>query len=193
MNKTIMLSELFLITQDRSYFKISCSYFDIAAEVSGQELLWPRSSILVLLESILQQFASSSWITCGEGKDGIERSVWSGVSTKCTVRGTGEAVDVDGVLRGQRRRYAPGEAVEVDGMLQGQRRRHALHEADEVDGVLQGRRWRRALGETVEVAGEAIEWVEGEAVEATACSGVKWSRASSVGGGMLRALATSKT
>jgi hypothetical protein len=48
------LSELSLITQDRSYFKISYSYFDIAAEVLGQEPLWHGSSIFVLLESILQ-------------------------------------------------------------------------------------------------------------------------------------------
>jgi hypothetical protein len=74
----MLLSELSLITQDMSYFKISCSYFDIAAEVLGQESLWPVSSILLLLESILQHFASSSWITCREGKDGVKRSAWSG-------------------------------------------------------------------------------------------------------------------
>jgi hypothetical protein len=96
----MLLSELSLITQDRSYFKISCSYSDIAAEVSGQELLWPGSSILVLLESILQQFTSSSWINCGEGKDGAERSAWSGASVKRTVGRVGEAVEVDSVLRG---------------------------------------------------------------------------------------------
>jgi hypothetical protein len=54
MSKTMLLSELSPITQDRSYFKIIYSYFDIAAEVSGQEPLWPGSSILLLLESILQ-------------------------------------------------------------------------------------------------------------------------------------------
>jgi hypothetical protein len=85
----MLLSELSLITQDRSYFKISCSYFDIAAEVSGQELLWPESSILVLLESMLQQFASCSWITYGEGKDGVERSARSGALAKHTVGGIG--------------------------------------------------------------------------------------------------------
>jgi hypothetical protein len=102
----MMLSELSLITQDRSYIKISCSYFHIAAEVSGQEPLWPGSSILVLLESILQQFTSSSWIIGGEGKDGVKQSVQSGVSVKHTVGDVGEAVEVDGVLQGQRRRHA---------------------------------------------------------------------------------------
>jgi hypothetical protein len=94
----MLLSELFLITQDRSYCKISCSYFDIVAEVSGLELLWPKSSILVVLESILQQFTSSSWITCGEGKDGVEPSVRSGASTKRMVGGVGEVVEVNSVL-----------------------------------------------------------------------------------------------
>jgi hypothetical protein len=100
----MLLSELSLITQDRSYIKISCSYFDIAVEVSGQEPLWPGSSILVLLESILQQFASSSWITYGEGKDGVEQSARSGTSAKCTIGGVGEAVEVDGVLWAKRSR-----------------------------------------------------------------------------------------
>jgi hypothetical protein len=108
----MLLCELSLITQDRSYFKISCSYFDIVAEVSVQEPLWPGSSILVLLESILQQFASSSWITYREGKDEVERSAWSGASAKRMVGGIDEAVEVDGVLRGRRRWRAPGEAVE---------------------------------------------------------------------------------
>jgi hypothetical protein len=49
----MLFSELSLITQDRSYLKIGCSYFDIAAEVSGQEPLWPGSSILVLLECLI--------------------------------------------------------------------------------------------------------------------------------------------
>jgi hypothetical protein len=83
MSKTMMLSELSLITRERSYFKIRCSDFDIAAEVSGQEPLWPGSSILVLLESILQQFASSSLITYREG-EGRSRA-------KRAVRGVGEA------------------------------------------------------------------------------------------------------
>jgi hypothetical protein len=117
----MLLSELSLITQDRSYFKISCSYFDIAVEVSGQEPLWPGSSILVLLESILQQFTSSSWITYGEGKDGVERSERSGASVKHTVGGVGEAVDV--VLWGWRRQRALGEVVEVDGVLRAKRSR----------------------------------------------------------------------
>jgi hypothetical protein len=102
MGKTMLLSELSLITQDRTYFKTSCSYFDIAAEI-------------VLLKSILQQFTSSSWITCGEGKDKVERSARSGASTKRTVGGVGEAVEVDGVLRGQRQRCALGEAVKAEG------------------------------------------------------------------------------
>jgi hypothetical protein len=34
---------------------------------------------------------------------------------KCAVGGVGEAVEVDGVLRGRRRRRAPGEAIEVEG------------------------------------------------------------------------------
>jgi hypothetical protein len=87
MSKTMLLSELSIITQDRSYFKIRCSYFDIAAAVSGQEPLWLESSILVLLKSILQQFTSSLWINCGEAKDGVKRSARSGVSAKRTVRG----------------------------------------------------------------------------------------------------------
>jgi hypothetical protein len=78
----MLLSELPLITQDMSYFKISCSYFDIAAEVSGQEPLRPGGSILVLLENILQQFVSSSWITYGEGKDRVELNAWSGALVK---------------------------------------------------------------------------------------------------------------
>jgi hypothetical protein len=103
MSKTMLLSELSLITQDMSYFKINYSYFDIAVEVSGQEPLWPRSPILVLLESILQQFTSSSWITCGEVKDGVGRSAWSGVSVKRTVVGVGEAIEVNGEAIEQRR------------------------------------------------------------------------------------------
>jgi hypothetical protein len=94
----MMLSELSLITRERSYFKIRCSDFDIAAEVSGQELLWPGSSILVLLESILQQFASSSLITYREGRDGVERSARSGASVKRMVGGISKAVEVDDVL-----------------------------------------------------------------------------------------------
>jgi hypothetical protein len=115
MSKIMLLSELSLITQDSSYFKISCSYFDIAVEVSGQEPLWPGSSILVLLESILQQFASSSWIICREGKDGVKQSARLGVSTKRTIGGISKAVKVDGVLWGWRRWRAPGEVVEVEG------------------------------------------------------------------------------
>jgi hypothetical protein len=45
-----------------------------------------------------------------------------------------EAVGVDGVPRGWRRRRALGEAIEVDGMLQGWRRRRAPSEAVEVVG-----------------------------------------------------------
>jgi hypothetical protein len=106
----MLLSELSLITQDMPYFKIRCSYFDIAAEISGQEPLWPRSSILVLLESKLQQFVSSSWITYGEGKDGVEQRAWSGALVKRTVGGVGKAVEVDGVLwvKRSRRRRALG-------------------------------------------------------------------------------------
>jgi hypothetical protein len=95
----MLLSELSLITQDRSYIKISYSYFDIAAEVSGQEPLWPRSSILVLLESILQQFTSSSWITYGEGKDRVERSTRSGASAKRLSSMACSGARGDGVLR----------------------------------------------------------------------------------------------
>jgi hypothetical protein len=40
--------------------------------------------------------------------------------------------------------------------------------------------------------GKALE-VEGESVEVTMCSGAKRLRARSIGGGMLRALAASKT
>jgi hypothetical protein len=38
-------------------------------------------------------------MTCGEGKDGVERSARSRASAKRTVRGIGEAVEVDGMLR----------------------------------------------------------------------------------------------
>jgi hypothetical protein len=57
------------------------------------------------------------WITCGEGKDGVERSVWSGASAKHMVGGIGEAVEVDSVLwvkrsgwrvKRSRWRHAPG-------------------------------------------------------------------------------------
>jgi hypothetical protein len=130
----MLLSELSLITQDRTYFKINCSYFDTAAEVSGQEPLWHGSSILVLLESILQQFASSSWITCGERKDRVERSTRSGASVKRTVGGVNEFVEVDGVLRGRRRRCAPGEAVEVEGEAIERRRGRS----GRGDGMLRG-------------------------------------------------------
>jgi hypothetical protein len=130
----MLLSELSLITQDRSYYKISCSYFDITVEVSGQEPIWPRRSILVLLESILQQFASSSWITCGKGKDRVERSARSGVSAKHMVGGISEAVEVDGVLRGRRRQHAPGEAIKVKGVVIKRRRGRS----GRGDGVLRG-------------------------------------------------------
>jgi hypothetical protein len=65
--------------------------------------------------STKQQFTSSSWITYGEGKDGVERSTRSGASVKLTVGDINEAIEVDGVLWGRRRRRAPGEAVEVEG------------------------------------------------------------------------------
>jgi hypothetical protein len=72
--------------------------------------------------STKQQFASSSWITCGEGKDGVEQSARSGASVKrsrsrakrstnvegkvveATACSRGEAIE--GALR--RRRCAPG-------------------------------------------------------------------------------------
>jgi hypothetical protein len=60
-------------------------------------------------------FTSFLWITCGEGKDGVERSTLSGASVKRTVRGVSEAVEVNGVLRGRRRQRAPGKVVEVEG------------------------------------------------------------------------------
>jgi hypothetical protein len=65
--------------------------------------------------SIKQQFTSSSWITCREGKDKVERSAWLGALAKRMVEGVGEAIEVDGVLRGRRRRRVAGEAVEVEG------------------------------------------------------------------------------
>jgi hypothetical protein len=105
---------------------------------------------------ILQQFTSSSWITCGEGKDGVKQNTQSRASVKSTVGGVGEAIEVDGVLRGRRWQRAPGKADEVDGVLRGRRRQHAPGEAVEVNSVLWGWRQRRAPG---------------KAVEATACSG----------------------
>jgi hypothetical protein len=44
--------------------------------------------------------------------------LWGGEGrsrVKHTIRGVGEAVEVDGVPHGRRRRRAPGEAVEVEG------------------------------------------------------------------------------
>jgi hypothetical protein len=151
----MLLSELSLITQDMPYFKIRCSYFDIAAEISGQEPLWPGSSILVLLESKLQQFASSSWITYGEGKDGVERRAWSGALVKHTVGGVGKAVEVDGVLRGWRRRRAPGEAVEATACSGGEAVKGTLRRrrrASDVGGV---KYLKRASGENL----LSVEWV----------------------------------
>jgi hypothetical protein len=60
--------------------------------------------------STKQQFTSSSWITCEEGKDGVEGRARLGASVKRMVGGIGEAVEVDGVLRAKRsrRRRAPG-------------------------------------------------------------------------------------
>jgi hypothetical protein len=141
----MLLSELSVIIQDRSYFKISCSYFDIAAEVSGQELLWHGSSILVLLEkypTTVRKFLMD-YLRGGEGRSGAKRAV----------RGIGEVVEVNGVLQGQRWRCALGEAVEVDGALRGRRRWCAPSEVVEVNGMLQGQRWRRASGEAVKVDG----------------------------------------
>jgi hypothetical protein len=48
-----------------------------------------------------------------------------------TAGGVGEAVEVDGVLRGRRWRRAPAKVVEVDGVLWGRRRRRAPGEAIE--------------------------------------------------------------
>jgi hypothetical protein len=70
---------------------------------------------------------------------------------KHTVGGVSEAVEVDGVLWGRRRRCASGEVVEVNGVPWGQRRRRAPGKVVEVDDVLQGQRRRRAPCEAVEV------------------------------------------
>jgi hypothetical protein len=91
-------------------------------------------------------------MTCGEGKDRVERSARSRASAKRTVGGIGEAVEVDGMLR------------------------------DRGGGVLQAKRLRLTV--CSRAGGGSMLWVkrsrakrssgvEGEAVEAMACSG-RW-------------------
>jgi hypothetical protein len=50
------------------------------------------------------------------------------------VGGIGEAVEVDGVLRGRRRQHAPGEAIKVKGVVIKRRRGRS----GRGDGVLRG-------------------------------------------------------
>jgi hypothetical protein len=87
--------------------------------------------------STKQQFTSSSWITYGEGKDGVERSTRSGASVKLTVGDISKAIEVDGVLRAKRSRSRAkrssgieGEAVEVT----------ACSEGEAIEGALRRRR-----------------------------------------------------
>jgi hypothetical protein len=152
----MMLSELSLITQDRSYIKISCSYFHIAAEVSGQEPLWPGSSILVLLESILQQFTSSSWITCVEGKDGVERSARSGASVKrlrstaCSRAGGDDVLRVNGSRsRVKRSSGVEGEVIEATACFGGEAVEGALDRRRRAPGVGGVEDLKRASGENL--------------------------------------------
>jgi hypothetical protein len=116
--------------------------------------------------STKKQLTSSSWITCGEGKDGVEQSVRSGVSAKCTVRSVGEAVEVGGVLWAKRSRSRVKRSSGVEG------------EAIEVDGVLRTK-WSRSRA-------KRSSGVEGEAVNVTTCS-----RGEAVEG-VLRALSASR-
>jgi hypothetical protein len=71
-----------------------------------------RNLIIDLYPTIVHKFLVD-YLRGGEG--------WS--REKCTVGGVGEAVEVDDVLWGRRRRRAPGKVVEVDSVLRAKRSR----------------------------------------------------------------------